>query len=86
MKTLLLFFITASYIYSVYYFTRLILKSTLLSSIQKKLNIVMIIILPIIWGALIHSLLKPKPEGSHHPKNRKKRDFNRGFGKNHPTD
>lgn len=86
MKTLLFLLIIAIYIFNAYYFTKLILSSTLLSSIQKKLNIAMILILPLVWGELMHSLLKTKTEGSHNPRNKKERDFNKGYGENHPTD
>lgn len=86
MGLLLIISITVVYVYSVFYFVGVINKTTLLSPSQKKFNIIMIVMLPLVWGALIYSLFKTKTGGSHDPKNRKERDFNRGYGENHPTD
>ena len=67
------------YLFCCFYFINLILQSTIFSSKQKKINISLVIILPIIWCPLMYTIIKTKTGGSHDKENKKKRDSNRGW-------
>ncbi len=79
MFTVLIILISLIYLFCCWYFIKLIWSSSIINLKQKKLNTIMVILLPMVWCPLIYSIVKSKTGGSHDPNNRKDRNSKRGW-------